>query len=156
MPTGERPPRRKRRCSICDDAYDTDYVCGACRADPANEGWRSPSRLEQLTPDTEPLYRAPKSSRSKRPARPVKPRPAPVKALRVVQLLLQTYAVRYRYHDVRGHGRGWRTRSVHPTMREIAWLAGCSLSYVGKVLNSGETAIRALFERLRYVFPSEY
>lgn len=29
-----------RPCVICDNAYGTRYVCQACQADPANDGWR--------------------------------------------------------------------------------------------------------------------
>lgn len=47
------PPRAPHpRCEICADAYGTGYVCGPCKADPANVGWVPSRELPAADPDT--------------------------------------------------------------------------------------------------------
>lgn len=117
-------------CAICDDAYGTRFVCASCRADPANADWCERSEFEVLDGDgvaPEPrqtpseVLRADRSARLERDV---------LDAL-VNRSIRIPARVRLRRDGLRIWTWRWESRAL--TFREIAWLVGCSHTYVERI-----------------------
>lgn len=118
-------------CAVCNDAYGTRFICAECRADPANCDWLERGQHELLDGDVEitqqrPLD-VPREVRAARLERDV------LDALRC-RTIRVPYRVRFRRNGRRQWGWRWCSRSL--TLREIAWLVGCSHTRVHQIFRS--------------------
>jgi len=122
-------------CAVCDATNATTRLCSRCRADPANASWQA------TPPSQETRSSRPQAERfayevAWDPARHGRPRPLETLAERIAWLAAYGRRTEARvYRDARGRRRGTRIRRHYLGQRSIARLAGCSRSYVRKVLS---------------------
>lgn len=119
-------------CSVCDADLSTTRLCDACRADPANVDWLEDSDELHANPDRFSSTSPRLADLIDRPLR--QPTVLYVRVLELMTLYVVKDAVRVRAR-LPGGGRGyvWRDRRRGLCFREIAFLLGCSKSYVARI-----------------------
>lgn len=123
---------RKALCAICDETNQTVNLCAACKADPANTGWnwKEDVPCDNIAAENAEALDAFLDEQQGERAPEITPT-----FQAVAQLVRYGERVRYpRRCDRQGRRRGFRYKYQPCSTYRIAELAGCSQSYVMKII----------------------